>query len=96
MDLWQFLLLLPRLGPARLEVGECLGAEGISRQRDEVVPGNDARCVDLRANSQSRQAEGSVLSAGEIWRENREMRTGCLLRKAKWMEKTAPSVCQPP
>lgn len=41
------------LGPDRFYVGECLGAEGISRQRDEVVPGDDTHCADLRANGRA-------------------------------------------
>lgn len=72
----------PRLGPARFDVGECLAAEGNSRQRDDVVPGDDTHCMDLRANSGAGRVEGSVLSAGEGWRENGKAGTGCLLRKA--------------
>lgn len=50
-SLFFFLLTLLRLEPAESDVGECLSAEGISRQQDEVVPGDDTHCVDLRADS---------------------------------------------
>lgn len=45
-----FPLALLRLEPAEFDAGECLSAEGILRQQDEVVPGDDTHCVDLRAD----------------------------------------------